>query len=147
MASFVGFDALQAEEVTFVGEGLPTPTELFDEVVVQPEEPSRPLTRASAPPPAPDKFKHLCDEFNKRHTTPPPLAELKRIASLPQHLEGGEANPAWLESRLHKVTGSQIGALLPGVNPYEDCTSKLASLVWPDFNPFRGNEMTKVARG
>ena len=61
--SFVGFDAIQAEETTFVGAGLPTPAELFDDVVVEPEEPQRPLIRASAPPPAPETFKRLCKEF------------------------------------------------------------------------------------
>ena len=138
MSTFVGFDWLQAEETTFVGADLPPPAALFEAEA----PPERELVRASAPAPSHAEFRRRCAAFHAARTTAPPLDEIRRIAALPQHLPDGSANRAWLDARLDKITGSAIGALA-GVNPYESPEDKVVSLVWRDYAPFTGNEMTR----
>ena len=140
MADFIGYAGLEPES-PFIGADLPPPATLFE--APPPEAPpSRAFVKASAPAPPPDEFKKRCDEFHAKYTTPPSLEERTRIATLPQHLPSGEANPEWLASRIHKITGSAVGALVD-VNPYESSEETVARLVWPSYNPFTGNDATR----
>lgn len=99
------------------------------------------------------------DAFIKRLSTIS-TQDAIRISRMPQHLASGEANPEWLESRKHRVTGSITGSIygecpcfvscimngrsrtlrFAGVNKYQSQDDTLESLLRPNF---RGNAATK----
>ena len=55
-------------------------------------------------------------------------ATRSRWARLPQHLASGEANPAWLAARRHRVTGSAVAALAE-VSPYESRSQRMEAML------------------
>lgn len=55
-----------------------------------------------------------------------------QVRSMPQHLESGEANPDWLKSRKHRITGSITGSIY-GVNKYSNQNEALEQLLRPNF--------------
>ena len=61
------------------------------------------------------------------------------IASLPQHLANGMANPIWLLFRIGRCTGSMAGDVFK-VNPYCSRFKRLKELLWKKF---KGNIMTR----
>ena len=50
------------------------------------------------------------------------------FAQLAQHLPTGEANPAWLAARRHRVTGSAVAALA-NISPYETRAEKTEAML------------------
>ncbi len=61
------------------------------------------------------------------------------ISEMPQHLSNGDANPDWLQSRRHRITGSITGAIA-GLNKYSTPDDCLESLLRPAF---KGNCATR----
>lgn len=78
------------------------------------------------------------DEFKTRFMSIS-VDEVERIASLPQHLVNDDANPEWLLSRRHRLTGSISGAIA-GYNKHQSPEDALEQLLRPSFT---GNVCTR----
>lgn len=96
------------------------------------------------PPPRPEVPRDLDEQVRAlRSSLELTDEQVESARTMPQHLAGGEANPAWLALRSHRLTGSVVGSCVRAAgrsrveNPYEGEDGLLRSML--KWKVFTGN--------
>jgi len=84
------------------------------------------------PPPSPVEFEGLCAEFIAGFGPITKAKQLEMSAHV-QHLPSKEANPEWLLTRTHRITGSKVGGIAGLTPPWQAASDVLRDLIWPHF--------------
>lgn len=76
------------------------------------------------------------DALSRKLSKTPSPEELLQTLQAPQHIDG-EANPAWIAARQHRVTGS-TAAVVMGLSPFCGQTELIRRKLWPNSETYHG---------